>query len=46
MLSPSSESKNNPNKKNLPAAYFYAGFFLGLLCYPEDAGDMFLRNVD
>jgi hypothetical protein len=37
--------KNNQSKKNLPSTFFYAGFFLGLLFYPDDAGGMLLHNV-
>jgi hypothetical protein len=45
MSPPSSESKNKPSR-NLQSCYLlHAGFLLGLFFDPEDAGDMFLRNI-
>jgi hypothetical protein len=41
-----SRSKNNPSKKQLEAYYLlHAGFSLDLFFGPEDAGNVFLRNV-
>jgi hypothetical protein len=37
--------RNARNQSPMPAKCFHAGFLLGLFLYPEDRGDMFLRNV-
>jgi hypothetical protein len=45
---PSSVLKNKQRKKSariLLATYFQAGFLSGLFFYPDDGGDVFLRNI-